>query len=1359
MRYLTRARILVLALVAAVSALPSGWGAETFEETSLQLRTALHYDSALAAPLDALVRLYGAQEREEELLALYRAHISRYPDDAGAKAVLARLLKAMERPEAEAFIQSAVQLHPDHAHLQYLLYRSLFERDRDRSLEILSRAIDLETAKSRKSEWLGELLERSGTERGRELARAQLERLLAAEGQTGPTMLSLGQVMFRHQFWDLSVAALDKALALKLNPDQSVEAGVLAARAEAALGRTAEAGNRLDGILARLAPDHHRRQQVMTLRVSVVATEEERETLLARSRQAYEENPEKETAILDYAEILAAGGRSAEALEVLRKGAERVPGSTQIEERVLDMLKRKTDPGDLIGFLESRLDDAPDRLDLRYRLVQARYLGGDPVAAERDLSLLLDGLDESERPDRLLDLGRFLRGAGQRRLALPHYQRFLAEAPARLDVHREAFEILLEEGLEDRALELLAGAAVGEATEENLLDLVGFLTTEGFFGPSRKVLETYGGENNGISFGPGLVLARVRAEVGERGESLDLLDRLREQADTPARYRDWLGAAMRVHDVHRSVESFFDAEQGRFRVEAESSWSPEKMEKFLLLCEAAERRQLAGRVALSIRERLSAGELDPVLRVRLRRLLLRILEDDPDRAAEAETQLAELAREDPKRRGEYQLRRARLYHGARRPDLARGALDGVELAGVESTGLIRESYRMFVDLGLEELAGRALEVITARDLSDLVSWERRLSLLAAEGREDEFRAAIRSLLQGVSRGGEDLTWRGDSRRALRWHLLDSYWRSIARILAGGERIAEALPLLEGVEMEARGEDLLWVNWARAMIFRRMGREDEFRSALQSLREKLEARPEQDLCFPDGLCQSLASAVDHLAGDQSVPIRSGSPAGMPLVDRPVLRWAFEVDTGTRIAEVCPAGNSLLLLDHWGQLYRVDSATGKLIWKRNLTSGSDDSEGGAGRRSEGRLVGDGGLRVIDDLYLHLAGDRLVAHRVEDASPAWRSLPLAQTGPDRAGMRAGRLRFDAAGDVAVLFDTLSGTLAGYHTGTGKLLWETGLARGGTTTSSAEARSAEAGSAGVFLREGRVLAFGPGAGVFEAASGRAIWRFRGDEVRDFPVLLREEREELSADEQVTLAQIGPEPSAIPATALPGTDPFDLDYLGRERDSGERVLRFLENPGRLYAPAVRWSRRLGAGREVHAAISGEALWLMDSEGASRLSLDLPLAAQRFSVRGVFLGHAAGSGWVLAEEGLWHLDGRTGEPALHALDEIGEDFRGIVAGGRVYVAGSRGLTVFNAGTGRRISRGVWDESLIAYRDEGGEDEGQLRGEVTWAGPILRDGPGAPAHRQPPGVAIGAGQIFVLIGTGRIVAVAQAGETP
>ena len=261
---------------------------KNFEEQSAALRTALHYDPSLGQPLRALVELYEKAERVDELLGLYRAHVSQYPDDAGAQVVLIRLLKHLQRPEAMEMLQSAVQRFPDQAMLQFLQFEWYKKSDDARALATLSKAVELQTVPDRRDVWLEELLELSRSADDSSVAERHLVALGDAAGNDPAALLAAAQRMHRYDFHELAVDTLTKALAGQLEPEVRIEVEMLLARSEAAVGKRAEAGKRVAGLLDSVAPDYWRRRELMALRLQLVESSAERERLLTQAREAHE---------------------------------------------------------------------------------------------------------------------------------------------------------------------------------------------------------------------------------------------------------------------------------------------------------------------------------------------------------------------------------------------------------------------------------------------------------------------------------------------------------------------------------------------------------------------------------------------------------------------------------------------------------------------------------------------------------------------------------------------------------------------------------------------------------------------------------------------------------------------------------------------------------------------------------------------------------------------------------------------------------------------------------------------------------------------------------------------------------------
>ncbi|NLT70886.1 MAG: hypothetical protein GXX91_09350, partial [Verrucomicrobiaceae bacterium] len=671
---------LLCALLVLVSSLPTvaqQLTEEEFLKNSVRDRTALYHDPLLDAPLVSLVKLYRGAERVDELVGLYRSHVEQYPQDAGAKTVLIRLLRRVDRSGADEMIASAVRLHPDYAPLQYVLFRFLEERGDARATEALSRAIDLQTNPARRNEWLEQLLQLSEGASARALASQQFSKLLAVENQSAASLLALARLMQRYQFWELSISALSKAKAARPGPDAEVEIDLMLAGAQAQLGNRIDAGLMLDALLRRLSADHWRRREIMSQRISVLATEEEREEMLAVLQAAYEANPGNETSVLDYVDLLIASEKRSEAVKVILAALADSPGSRLIESRALELLETSPDPADYADFLEQRLEIAPDRADLRFRLVKAYYALGRDADAEQDFKTLVAGLDLAELSQRILELQRYLRSIDRIAAAAPYLEDFVRNHPTRLDIARELAEIYAVR--DDRpALERLVKTVnAAEADISALIDLAGFLVSREFLASARVFVSARLAVEP-KQFDLGLLLVGILGKMGDATGAEQQIALTRELADTSSRYTRWLEEAVAAHRRLETLPGFFDSEQNRFAF-AEGEWAEDKIEKFLILCEVGKQQLFNDKVARAIRERLKQPGLAAQLRMRLRNFLVGVLENIPEAAGEAEEQLKILATEDPANRPEYELRRALVYHRGQRVDLAQNLVAEIDL--------------------------------------------------------------------------------------------------------------------------------------------------------------------------------------------------------------------------------------------------------------------------------------------------------------------------------------------------------------------------------------------------------------------------------------------------------------------------------------------------------------------------------------------------------------------------------------------------------------------------------------------------------------------------------------------------------
>ena len=299
--------------------------AEKFEAQSVAYRTALYHDPSLESSLEKLVELYRKADRTAELVQVYRTHVTQFPQDAGSRVVLIRLLRALGDPDAAALTRKAVEDFPDHSLVAYLFYEDR-EREKDpAALEALSRAVELEKQPGRRQAWVDKLVTQAVAQDRRDLAERHLRELAESPGQTPELLVQTARRMHRARFHAMALQTLARAEAAGGDPEIGVEIQMAAAKSEAAMESFDAAGERLDALLKKVAPDYWRRSEIVSLRVNLLKTDASREAMLKAARDAFTANPRLESAVLDYAELLTASELRRDALKVLLESGERLP--------------------------------------------------------------------------------------------------------------------------------------------------------------------------------------------------------------------------------------------------------------------------------------------------------------------------------------------------------------------------------------------------------------------------------------------------------------------------------------------------------------------------------------------------------------------------------------------------------------------------------------------------------------------------------------------------------------------------------------------------------------------------------------------------------------------------------------------------------------------------------------------------------------------------------------------------------------------------------------------------------------------------------------------------------------------------
>ncbi|NOX99146.1 MAG: PQQ-binding-like beta-propeller repeat protein, partial [Verrucomicrobia bacterium] len=843
--------------------------------------------------------------------------------------------------------------------------------------------------------------------------------------------------------------------------------------------------------------------------------------------------------------------------------SKRLPASEQLEKEALRLLDRIGDEKGLLSFLEERLKNDPRREDLKYRLVKAEYLAGKKKAARGRLNTIIDKLEKPERARRLLDLARYLRQMSQPAESADLLTEVVELLPERLDVKRELLETLLALEQRAKAEKILENLSVTDAEIENFVDLVQFMVQADFLVAARNALESRL-KSDGERFDLNLLLVSVLGKTGDQEKAEKILIKSREAADTSVRYAQWLESGLSLYELLDSPEQFFDSEQFRF-LEEGGEWTAERVDRFLTLCELGDRKKLGDRVAQALRNQLADISLPEPLKLRLRMLLVKALDKSPDNAGEVEQQLKLLAKEDASHADEYQLRRALLYHSNSRPDLARDLLASVDMEKVADDSILRAAYLVFLEYSLVDSAKICLEKLTASQAMDTGGWEKRLSLLAVLGEEEELRVVLRRLLVGVDR----MILKSDTLRSLRLHLLDSYWRSISRLLKKDDKesLSAVLVMLDSVDRDAgQTRDRGWSIWARAYALNQLERVAARDEVIKDLRLFLNERSETVekgdddntmIAFPDGLAVSIDAAVDLLKSKQEEVRRDllkGRKSEGPLGAIEMV-WAFEADPGARILQIEPVGEKMVMvLDDQGSVYNIDAENGKLRWheqyRNALKNGGvisrQSSFGGGSRRTvlgnrSGRIVVTGnsisvsaysrpygGARVgstvgrssgsfalgvkkvssmlVDDdggFFLSL-GDQIKAYRSEDGSMLWQSALTATGGEEVKAMNASPAV--ARPDPVMFLD--GDQLLCYAPALNVAVCfqqQTGklIWSRDLSSSAASKGSVYSLNSGAAFSEGRLFVFGKSCEILDSTSGETLWSFDDRGVHRFPVRL----------------------------------------------------------------------------------------------------------------------------------------------------------------------------------------------------------------------------------------------------------------
>ncbi|MEM6915246.1 MAG: PQQ-binding-like beta-propeller repeat protein, partial [Verrucomicrobiota bacterium] len=997
-----------------------------------------------------------------------------------------------------------------------------------------------------------------------------------------------------------------------------------------------------------------------------------------------------------------------------------LPSSNLIEDRALDLLEAANEPVVEEEFLESRLENNPERTDLRFRLVKILYTLGKDAEAEQDFEVVVAGLEPEELSDRILELQRYLRAIDRLDAAGNYLEKYVEDHPDRLDVARELAEIYLFKDTPASVDSLVASLEIREASSESASDLASFLIAEGFYESARSVLSEVL-DANPSSFDAGLMLIEVYGELGSESKVQSFSRTMRELADTPERYAQWLDATVTAHRQLENAEQFFAEEQALFSFR-DGEWPEEKVEKFILLCESGKRNLQVDSVAQTVRAQLETGTFDSSLRIRLRRFLVGLLSSDPSLSLEVESQLKALAQEDSANRSEYDLQRALLYERTQRIDLAQDLLAKTNFSEIRSAQILQEAVEVLVQYGFLEQAAEALKIITTLLPEDVFSWERRLTLLASLDRESDFRTVVRSL-----RGGDTgIELRSDSIAMLDEHLQASFWRSVSRLVATGDpnRFEETLPLLASVERENLSANrAAWTEWTRALVLATLGRNEESAEALERFSSLVQEQEMEFIDFPDGLSLAVESApelVEDISRSIDPPEDFNAASQLKAAQ---VAWAWEAGSGAQIEQFAKSENEVLAIDNRGMVYSLDSLSGKLLWSEQLGQhGRSESEPRpemfifrpvTEERNDKEIKMARPFLVEKDQFFIFSHGLLNCFSTSEGTLRWSAtIPRRPLIEPRSyeGARPDTILATGNG-VVVVFRPDEGWLFGFEALSGKQIWETKM-----NVENPVGNLSSLG-AGLGIDNGTVFAYGWQSVVLDALTGKQLWGFDRTSATTFPVTLRKDRgeetegngaEEISPAQESQLAD-------FTRTGHFGT----LSSLEGEKLS-------------LVSPAVYWTRsRLAGSVDSLGVLSDGFLWLMQDTTLRRLSLRLPVSSRQLEAKGTFVGVVKNHAWFLEGETMHHLDFNTERVSRLDLRDLGKNLRAVLSGNQIVIRGFREARAINALTGKTVSSLSFPPELLSHLNEVAQVRPYAdRSEHFWRGVVYQPENGEPRYCLP-----------------------------
>lgn len=1075
----------------------AGWGAllaasvepTGFEKSSLAWRTALHFDPGAEAPLRSLIRLYQQEKKIAELIGLYTQHLSQYPQDEGAKVVLARLYVTLADDRVVPLLAEALTTHPQNALLLHTRALWLESQHDPLALEALATAVAVQRQTSRRDVWLRDLLQKSAQLKREDLAIQGLE--AARASMTPAQSLGWSRSCLELGLYQAAAVVLIGVDFTQHHGDEAVEAWLVQARVALAQRQTAKAASFAASALSLLAPEHWRYREVVAL-VWQSADAAGRKKMLEDSSQRWQSKKAHESTALAHADLLIVAGKMQEAQAVIMEALKLLPDSGALEMRAIEHLESQQPAQAMIDFLKQRLTLKPARTDLQERLSRGLLELGRVEEGLASLAALLQTMDPQVQIQILLQTARHLRARNLLAEAARVLERALKTQPQRWDLRKELAEIFIALQKPDQAL-LLFDLPVPESLSTEVRQEVALYLISRKWWPQARYLLESGLTKSGGKFDSRLLLARVMSLIGDQAAAAQHLSLCREQCDTAARYAAWLALAWERAVELGGAETLAASEFLKIQPAKGESWNEISLANLVTLAQTSARSALHEVAEKQLRVMLADAALLQVTRAELQQLLIAVLQQQPSRLKVLEQELrSALTGADAELAAETRLRLLLLYHQSQRLDLVAPLLRQIDPSACDEAELLRQAMGIATQYDETEIAITLAARLVRLQPEERDHWIAWTSLLQQTGDESRLRAS----LQALRRNAADLGVSARVQEILRAHLVASAWRSLSIMMSHPEDSMEnAKRCLDELEaLEKTPTRRLWLAWARGLLAVRAGDETARADAVQALDST-----EPWVQLPDGLSLSISEARRLLEKPTLSKSHSTADASSTYAQIPQWTWVFQPKGQADLQRWCltPDGTKMLVQDSAARLYAVDRVSGRLLWDQRLNVAVQKNAPATASYGSEQISYPAEWCVSDQHVCCLNEDRLSCQRVQDGALVWQ-VPLRQALPGTQGSLA-----YAEGRV-LWWRAAFGRLDALDEISGKLLW----------SSSIPALSREPYStlgspvwltSGISVDAGRVLVWGQGSALLQLADGAMLAKASvGTEHLAFPLDLK---------------------------------------------------------------------------------------------------------------------------------------------------------------------------------------------------------------------------------------------------------------